>query len=42
MAIKLLGAIDITQNTWTDVYTVPASKSVVVSKIIITNHNTLS
>lgn len=42
MAVKLLGAIDITQNTWTDIYTVPSSKSVVVSKIIITNHNTSS
>ena len=40
MAVKLLGATDITQNTFTDVYAVPAGKTTIVSKIIITNNNT--
>ncbi len=40
MSAKLFGAIDITDDTWTDVYTVPEAKVAVVSKILLTNNDT--
>jgi len=42
MAFKQLGAIDITQSTWTTLYTVPSGKTAIVSKAKIINQNTSS
>jgi hypothetical protein len=36
---KMLNAIDITSGAWTEVYTVPASKQTIVSKMIMINNN---
>ena len=42
MAVKMLGAIAITEDTLTEIFTVTAGKSVIVSRVILTNKNTSS